>query len=94
MRRSDFTTVFARDRKRCLKEHWDMAALAAAMAAVVEADEQPVPASYHDHALVADLAGLRGLHIGGRASNWLLVYQIAGDTVVFHRTGSHDDVFR
>ncbi|MDR0416715.1 MAG: type II toxin-antitoxin system YafQ family toxin [Propionibacteriaceae bacterium] len=43
---------------------------------------------------MADMAGLRALHIGGRASDWLLLYQVADGAVIFHRTGTHDDVFR
>jgi mRNA interferase YafQ len=90
----DFTTAFARDRKKCAKKHWDVAALDAALAAVCVCDEVALGAHYNDHALTGDLAGCRALHLGHRKSNWVLVYQIVPGRVFFLRTGTHDDVLQ
>ncbi|MDR2374435.1 MAG: type II toxin-antitoxin system YafQ family toxin [Bifidobacteriaceae bacterium] len=89
----DFTKAFARDRKKCVKKHWDIQALDSALKAVCASDETKLVPSYRDHALVGDLAGCRALHIGGRASNWVLIYEIIDKRVFFLRTGTHDDVF-
>jgi mRNA interferase YafQ len=94
MLRPDFTSAFAKDRKRCAKKHWDVAALDLAIELVSGSDEVRLDARYNDHALVADLAGCRALHIGGRRSDWLVVYQVVGDRVFFLRTGTHDELFK
>ncbi|MCL1922447.1 MAG: type II toxin-antitoxin system YafQ family toxin [Propionibacteriaceae bacterium] len=93
MLKADFTRSFARDRKKSAKKHWDVAALDAALEAVVHSDETPMSHTYNDHALTGDLVGCRALHIGGRSSNWVLVYELDEDTVYFIRTGTHDEVY-
>jgi mRNA interferase YafQ len=90
----DFTASFARDRKRCAKKHWNLAQLAAAIQVIITSDEELPPTTYHDHALTADMWGYRALHVGGPRSNWLIIYMIDGERVVFTRTGTHDEVFR
>ncbi|MDR2197609.1 MAG: type II toxin-antitoxin system YafQ family toxin [Coriobacteriales bacterium] len=94
MYRADFSAIFARDRKRCRKKHWDMDALAEALRVVVMSDDERIPAAYNDHALNGEMKGYRELHVGGRSSNWVVVYMVDGDTVVFTRTGTHDEVFK
>ena len=88
------TSAFERDVKRCTKKHWDMRALKDAMTAVAMSDEASIPLKYKDHALSGDLQGMRELHVGGRSSDWLILYSIDGDIVEFARTGTHDDLFR
>ena len=57
-------------------------------------NEQPLPESYHDHALVNSryYKGMRECHI---QPDWLLVYKIVQDTLELRliRTGSHSDLF-
>lgn len=86
--------AFDRDVKRCVKKHWDMSAFKEAVAAVVMSDETSIPLKHKDHALGGDLQGMRELHVGGRSSDWLILYSIDGDVVEFARTGTHDDLFR
>ena len=92
MLRTDFTSTFAKDAKRCRKKHWDISQLDTAIRDVVSSDVVPLPFSYNDHSLTADWRGHRELHIGGSRSNWILIYFLDGDTVVFTRTGTHDEV--
>jgi len=93
MLRADFTPAFVRDRKRCAKKHWDVGALDEEMEAVAYSDERVIGGEYYDHGLTGDLKGCRALHIGGRKSNWVLLYEIVSDEVFFISTGTHDEVF-
>lgn len=86
--------AFVRDVKRCMKKHWDMEAFKKAVTAIAHSDEDPIPAHYNDHALTGDKQGLRELHVGGRKSDWLVIYEIDGEKVWFSRTGTHDELYR
>lgn len=46
---------------------------------------------HRDHKLVGHYVGRRECHI---ESDWLLIYKIQGDTIVFERTGAHSDLFK
>ena len=93
MLKTDFTPSFARDRKRCAKKHWDISTLDAALAAVAFSDEEPIAPEFGDHALAGDLHGCRALHIGGKTSNWVLLYEVCGDSAYFIATGTRDEVY-
>lgn len=43
-----------------------------------------------DHQLVGDYRGRRECHIEG---DWLLIYSIDKEQIIFERTGSHSDLF-
>lgn len=55
-------------------------------------NEVPLPERYKKHPLCGKYGGTLECHI---ASDWLLIFEIddAAKTVVFHRTGSHSDLF-
>jgi hypothetical protein len=44
MLRPDFTSAFAKDRKRCAKKHWDIAALDMAIELIRHSDEATLDA--------------------------------------------------
>ncbi len=46
---------------------------------------------FKDHKLTGNYKSRRECHI---APDWLLVYKIEGDNIIFERTGSHSDLFR
>lgn len=55
--------------------------------------------AYKVHSLTGDYKGYMELHIGGRNSDWVLIYKITGNTVEFdstevylHSTGTHSDL--
>ena len=51
-----------------------------------------VPDAIHrDHRLVGDFAGRRDCHI---ESDWLLIYKIERQRLIFERMGTHSDVFK
>ena len=53
-------------------------------------DEQPLPRSFRDHPLKGEWRGLRELHL---APDWLLVYRVDGEDIIFTRLGSHAELF-
>ena len=57
-------------------------------------NEQPLPESYRDHALVSsrNYKGMRECHI---EPDWLLVYQVVHEALILRliRTGSLSDLF-
>ena len=89
--KSDYTREFQKDWDRLLKA--GKSNLDAAKEAMLQliANAGPMPAAYKDHALKGQLAAYRELHIRG---DFLLMYRIEGQTIVFVRLGTHADLFR
>ena len=46
---------------------------------------------YKDHALKGDYKDRRECHI---EPDWLLIYKMGDDTIIFERTGTHSDLFK
>jgi mRNA interferase YafQ len=46
---------------------------------------------HKDHQLVGSYAGRRECHI---EADWLLIYKIDRDRIIFERTGPHSDLFK
>ena len=51
----------------------------------------PLDPIHRDHRLVGNYAGRRDCHI---ESDWLLIYKIDGDHLIFERMGTHADLFK
>jgi mRNA interferase YafQ len=45
---------------------------------------------YKDHKLIGNYKGRRECHL---EANWLLIYKIKEDEIIFERTGTHSDLF-
>lgn len=52
--------------------------------------EESLDPIHREHKLMGDWQGRRECHI---ESDWLLIYKIEPDRLVFERTGSHSDLF-
>ena len=52
--------------------------------------EQSLDPIHRNHKLIGDWQGRRESHI---ESDWLLIYKLETDRLVFERTGSHSDLF-
>ncbi len=50
-----------------------------------------LPAKFKDHKLIGSYEGSRELHI---EPDWLLVYKVSEESIVFERTGTHSDLFK
>lgn len=53
-------------------------------------DQEPLEARHRDHALVGNYVGRRECHI---EPDWLLIYQLGPDEILFEDTGTHADLF-
>ena len=53
-------------------------------------NEEPLTERYRGHALVGDYTGRRECHV---EPDWLLIYKLVNDEIVFERTGTHSDLF-
>ncbi len=54
-------------------------------------EEKPLPLKYQNHSLVGNYADCKECHI---QPDWLLIYMIIDDQIIFVRTGSHSDLFK
>jgi mRNA interferase YafQ len=81
------TTRFEKDYRKARKSGRDLARLKRVMASI--ANGQPLPPALRDHKLIGNYQGRRECHLAG---DWLLIYKLERDTVIFERTGSHSDL--
>ena len=52
--------------------------------------EEQLSERSQDHALIGSYKGRRECHL---EPDWLLVYKLAGNEIIFERTGTHSDLF-
>jgi len=55
------------------------------------ANELKLDFKHRDHPLIGNYKGFRECHI---ESDWLLVYKVTDEEIIFVRTGTHADLFR
>lgn len=89
MLRLKTTSRFEKDYRKAAKSGRDMGRLKRTMAWIVH--EDPLPLELHDHKLIGNYEGRRECHLAG---DWLLIYKIEEDTVIFERTGSHSELLK
>lgn len=84
------TTQFKRDLKKAQKQNKNLDLLNKVLQQL--ADGIPLSEKNRDHALTGNYAGCRECHI---QPDWLLIYEIAEDTLFLYltRTGSHSELF-
>ena len=89
MRTPNFTKQFKKDFKRVQKRGKNPKKLKTVMSQLI--DEEPLERRYRDHVLVGNYRHRRECHID---PDWLLIYKLEGNEIIFERTGSHADLFR
>jgi mRNA interferase YafQ len=52
---------------------------------------KPLPVAFREHALEGEYAGFTECHVD---ADWLLIYRVTRNRIVFHRTGTHRELFR
>ena len=62
--------------------------LKAILAALI--NEEPLAERQHDHPLTGNYRGRRECHI---EPDWLLIYKLVNNEIIFERTGTHADLF-
>ncbi|NCO59675.1 MAG: type II toxin-antitoxin system mRNA interferase toxin, RelE/StbE family [Deltaproteobacteria bacterium CG_4_8_14_3_um_filter_51_11] len=83
-----YTKQFERDIKRMKKRGKNLDKLKITIRSIVA--EEQLDAIHRDHKLIGNWKGRRETHI---ESDWLLVYMVESDRVVFERTGTYSDLF-
>ena len=83
-----YTGQFGRDTKRMKKRGKNLEKLKIIIRSIVA--EEPLDPIHRDHKLIGNWQGRRECHI---ESDWLLIYLVESDLVVFERTGTHADLF-
>lgn len=86
--KSTYTNQFEKDLKLCKKRNKDLQKLKNIMGLLIDGD--PLPAKQKDHKLIGNFKARRECHI---EPDWLLIYKIEDDIIIFERTGSHSDLF-
>lgn len=88
MRKPNFTKPFEKDVKRMRKRGKNLQKLNMIMTELIF--EKPLEKQYKDHILIGNYKGRRECHID---PNWLLIYKLSDDEIIFERTGTHSDLF-
>ena len=85
-----FTGLFKKDRKLMKKRNMNIDKLSEVMTLLI--NEQVLPPERRNHPLHGEWEGTLECHIQG---DWILIYEIdyAARIIIFHRTGSHSDLF-
>ncbi len=89
-RAADYAKSFMKDWARLSRSgRYDMQRLKAVMLMLI-ANDAPLGPEWLDHALKGDWAEYRECHIGG---DFLLLYHVDRNSIVFVRAGTHADLF-
>ena len=84
-----YTRQFERDLKRIKKRRKNIEKLKIILHSLIEEEElDPI---HRDHKLIGSWLVRRECHV---ESDWLLIYKIEDDRIIFERTGTHSDLFR
>lgn len=89
MRVPVYTRQFERDVKRVRKRGKNFEKLKIIARALIEGKK--LDALHRNHQLIGNYAGRRECHI---EADWLLIYKLEEDRIIFERTGSHADLSR
>jgi mRNA interferase YafQ len=89
MRTPVYTRQFERDIKKAEKRGKSLEKLKIIVRALIEG--RRLDPLHRDHQLVGSYAGRRECHI---EAEWLLIYKIEKEWIIFERTGSHSDLFK
>jgi mRNA interferase YafQ len=88
MRKIEYTGAFHKDIKIIKKRGKDLKKLETLMRLIIE--NSPLSEKYKTPPLKGDYNDYMDSHI---EPDWLLIYRIENDRVVFTRTGTHSDLF-
>jgi len=84
-----YTRQFERDIKRIKKRGKNLEKIKIVIRTLLQGERlDPI---HRDHKLIGDYKGRKECHI---ESDWLLIYKIEEDRIIFERTGRHTDLFK
>jgi len=84
-----YTHQFNKDVKKAKKRNKDFNKFKVIARMLVSG--QTLESKYKDHVLIGNYVGRRECHI---ESDWLLIYKIEGQELIFERMGTHSDLFK
>jgi mRNA interferase YafQ len=88
MRTPVYTRQFGKDIEKAKKRGKNLSKFKIIALALIEGER--LDRLHRDHQLVGDYAGRRECHI---EADWLLIYKLEKNRIVFERMGSHADLF-
>jgi len=88
MRTPNYTTQFERDLRLLQRRGKDIEKLKQVLTALI--NEEPLAELYRDHPLKGTYKNRRECHLD---PDWLLIYKLNDDEIIFERTGTHSDLF-
>ena len=88
MRSPNYTTQFERDLRLLQHRGKDIEKLKRVLAALI--NEEPLAERYCDHPLKGNYRNRRECHL---EPDWLLIYKLYNNEIIFERTGTHSDLF-
>ena len=88
MLKPSYTKQFERDLKKIKKRGKNTKKLKSILSDLI--DEKKLEEKNRDHKLIRNYKGRRECHI---EPDWLLIYKIDKDIIVFERTGTHSDLY-
>jgi mRNA interferase YafQ len=88
MLRPSFTTQLKRDLKLMIRRGCDEERFKETARKLIQGES--LETRYRNHKLQGNFQGRWECHI---APDWLLVYKIEGDCIIFERMGTHADLF-
>jgi mRNA interferase YafQ len=83
------TKQFERDIRLSIKRGKNLDKLKEVMRLLL--NEEKLLPKYRDHNLTGNYAHRRECHL---EPDWLLIYKLESDAIIFERTGTHSDLFR
>lgn len=84
-----YTKQFERDTKRMKKRGKHLDKMKIIIRSIVAGER--LDDIHRDHKLIGNWKGRRECHI---ESDWLLIYMVEPERVIFERTGTHADLFQ
>ena len=84
-----YTKQFAKDVKRAQKRGKNLDKFK--IIAITLLSGEALDKIHKEHKLLGNFAGRKECHI---ESDWLLIYKISEDQIIFERMGSHSDLFK
>lgn len=88
MRKPNYTTQFERDLRLLQRRGKEIEKLKEVLTALIH--EEPMAERYRDHPLKGNFKNRRECHI---EPDWLLIYKLTDEAIIFERTGRHSDLF-
>jgi len=83
-----YTKQFEKDLKRCQRRNKRMEKFKLVAEPLIAGDE--LDSIHRDHKLIGNFVGRRECHL---ESDWLLIYKLEEDRIIFERMGTHADLF-